>query len=301
MKAFYLTCIALGLFKETDTELYLIMYDKVKISKLDALELDLSAKEKHFLKVIKNHVSYMFMSFVQGNRDVTADSIMKVLSVERQDVYDNERFYIDASSFLFNKILQLMTKSELVDVLKFATGMETIPVFPEFRFKLVSQTYPTTWFGHTCFYSLDMSDNFKEITNKFAEALIDAYIDYEKSRADRIEAEKKFIYETNGYDFPGKVRKEKERLIEHISSSGTTSQSDTCVRDSAPVVASVPIEATSPMASPEPITPRTPERPISSPSASPPRIRRPVTRYDPSRRDRLESVVSSILDFYEKE
>lgn len=383
MKSFYLTYIALRLFKETDVQLNLFMYDAIEIRKLDASKLDqlnLNAKEKHFVKVIKNHVSKLFMDFVQGNSDVTADSIMKVLDVRRYDIDSMYTFHTDAATFLFEKMLQMMTKSELKQVLKFATGMDTVPVFPEFKFKLVGQSYPTTWFGHTCFYSLDMSDKFKEIVNNFVYLLIDSY-DNETTGGDPIE--KEYIYEEDNYDFPSKVRKEKERLIEHILSSGTTSQSDTCVRDSAPVVASVPIEAASPMASrlqeirerrlasppvassmtsrrvpirrlaqpperrpapldppapaplpapldsnitgrsaqraaraarraalgasssetspPEPITPRTPERPVSSSSSSPPRIRRPVNHFDPSRRDRLESVVSSILDFYVKE
>ena len=414
-KAFYLTYIALSLFKETDTELYLFMFETIEIDKLDVSDLDLNVKEKHFLKVIKNHVTKKFMDFVQGNSDLTSESIIKVLDVQRNDV-DNDPNYTIASEHIFKKMLQLMTETELKTVFKFATGMDSIPMSPVFRFRLVGQSYPTTWYGHTCFYSLDMSDSFKEIANKFAELLIEAY-DYERARGDNDTyiIEEEFIYTTDDYDFPGKVRKEKERLIEHILISGSASQSDTCVRDSAPVVASpirplahppraqrperrpAPLDEPAPLRladpirplahppraqrperrpapldepatldidssnitgrssrrtaraqraalatdetsspgsitprrlasrsqppitraraalaagesspPPGPITPRTPERPISSPSSPPPlpprRITRPITRpvnrYDPSRRDRLESVVSSILDHY---
>ena len=338
-KAFYLTYIAFSLFKETDAELYVFMNDIVKITKLKPSELDLNAKEKHFLKVIKNHVSKKFMDFVQGNSDVTADSIMNVLDVQRDDVYDNKKFYTDAARFIFLKMLTLMTKSELVNVLKFATGMDTIPAFPEFRLKLESKSYPTTWFGHTCFYSLDMSDKFKELTNKLADTVIKNY-DIEELRTMMHDGPDIYnhAYQESGrrsrsgrrYDFKSKVKEEKERLIDHILSSGSTSQSDTC---SEPIAASPVVGPPTPAAPPSPLstsretsrqpgaarratgqvatslpprpttTPRTPERPVSSSSSSsppriPPRIRRPVNRFDPSRRDRMESIVSSILDHY---
>ena len=317
--------VTLGLFKESNLDLYMYMYrsddgviDRIQIDKFDVT----NEKEKDFVKLIKTNVSKTFMEFVQGNSDVTSDSIMEILSVERNDVILHNDKYTIATEFLFEKMLQLMTEEELKTVLKFATGMDTIPVFPEFRLKLVSLDVPTTWKSHTCFYTIDMNDKFKELANQFAEKLLKKNTPRPRLPRKSAPAVGGFptpesVYYNDQYDFPSKVREEKERLIAHILSSGSSSQAYACDSSDPMIVSSessTPIRgrtrrrddydndgseesADHEMSDDVPIdSSTTPDRRIATPS-SPPRMRRRVNHHVSLSRNESD-IISSLLGHY---